>query len=104
MRGKCELIQLKGTQATFESPALLGLIYNDTHTYIEVTNNGEKKNLVLLPVETALSAKVPTAVGVLVSTFAPALRAFPVALKAVAGTWLTVLMAPDPKLTNVPGV
>ena len=54
--------------------------------------------------ETALSAKVPTAVGVLVSTFAPALRAFPVALKAVAGTWLTVLMAPDPKLTNVPGV
>ena len=39
-----------------------------------------------LPVFTALSAKLENEVGALVRTFAPALRAFPVALNAVKGT------------------
>lgn len=39
-----------------------------------------------VPVLTALSAKLVNDVGALVRTFAPALRAFPVALNAVNGT------------------
>ena len=59
---------------------------------------------VILPEVTALSAKLVKAAGVLVRALAPALRAFPVNLKAVKGTWPTVLMAELPRLTTWPGV
>ena len=45
-----------------------------------------------------------TTAGVLVNTLAPALRALPVTLKAVKGTWPTVLKAELPRLTTWPGV
>merc|ERR1719445_1793068 len=57
-----------------------------------------------VPVFTALSAKLENEVGALVRTFAPALRAFPVALNAVKGTWPTVEIAPVPRLTTWAGV
>merc|ERR1719445_2975419 len=57
-----------------------------------------------VPVLTALSAKLENEVGALVRTFAPALRAFPVALNAVKGTWPTVEIAPVPRLTTWAGV
>jgi len=57
-----------------------------------------------LPEVTALSAKLVTAEGVLVRTLAPALRALPVTLKAVKGTWPTVLIAELPRLATWPGV
>merc|ERR1719278_505702 len=59
---------------------------------------------------TALTNPVPEltalvkAAGVLVRALAPALRALPVNLKAVTGTWPTVLMAELPRLTTWRGV
>ena len=62
------------------------------------------KIISISPVLTALSAKLVNDVGALVRTFAPALRAFPVALNAVNGTWPTVVIAPVPRLTTWAGV
>ena len=68
------------------------------------STNVSNEELLCLPEVTAESAKLVNAVGVRVSTVAPARSAVPVADSAVAGTRPTVRTAPVPRLTTCRGV